>query len=105
MSPQPENLSKIYESLDVWKHIHKFSFDPKTINPKTYENIVNEYKQNPDGNFSDLIKREYQIQIAPAFSDQINDPQPPWSDVTFFRMYEDHPILTQLELNKYQKDI
>ena len=98
-------MSKIYESHDVWKHIHKFSFDPKTINPRTYENLINEYKKNPNVNFSDLIKREYHIQIAPAFSDQINDPQPPWSDITFFRMYEDHPLLTQFELNKYQKDI
>ncbi|MCL2330214.1 MAG: alpha-amylase, partial [Phycisphaerae bacterium] len=26
-----------------------------------------------------------------GFSDVINDQQPPWSDVTYFRLYEDHP--------------
>ena len=29
--------------------------------------------------------------VAPAFSDCINDPQPAWNDITFFRMYLDHP--------------
>lgn len=32
--------------------------------------------------------------VAPAFSDHINDVQPPWTDITFFRMYLDHPTST-----------
>ena len=29
--------------------------------------------------------------VAPAFSDHINDIQPPWTDITFLRLYLDHP--------------
>ncbi len=104
VSPIPELISKIYQSKSVWNHIQKFSYDPKTIDSEKYERLITEYKENPGTCFSDLIKREYQIQIAPAFSDHINDPQPPWSDITFFRMYEDHPILAQQELYKYLKN-
>jgi len=101
--PNPEVLPEVYKSKSVWDHIRRFSYDPKTLDAKKYERLVLEYKQNPQGSFLDLIKKEYNIQIAPAFSDQINDPQPPWSDVTFFRMYLDHPVLTQQELKKYLK--
>ncbi|QVK17619.1 alpha-amylase [Mycoplasmatota bacterium] len=103
-SPEPKLISEIYQSERVWNHIRKFSYDPKTINPDKYQRLLDEYKENPNICFSDLIKREYEIQIAPAFSDHINDSQPPWSDITFFRMYEDHPTLSQKELNKYLKD-
>ncbi|MDF2699177.1 MAG: alpha-amylase [Haloplasmataceae bacterium] len=103
INPKPEFLGEVYKSEDVWKHIHKFSYDPKTLDSVKYKKVLNEYKNNPNVSFSDLVKREFNIQIAPAFSDQINDPQPPWTDITFFRMYEDHPILTQNELNKYLK--
>ncbi len=103
VAPIPELLPEIYQSKAVWEHINRFSFDPKTLNREKYESLVSEYKKNPNGSFSDLIKQEFNIQIAPAFSDQINDPQPPWTDITFFRMYEDHPVLTQQELNKHLK--
>ncbi|MCK4552562.1 MAG: alpha-amylase, partial [Tenericutes bacterium] len=39
----------------------------------------------------DKIEKEFDLKIAPAFSDHINDVQPPWTDVTFFRMFLDHP--------------
>ena len=38
--------------------------------------------------------------VAPAFSDCINDPQPAWNDITFFRMYLDHPAASAAYLPK-----
>ena len=43
----------------------------------------------------ELVKRDFGLTVAPAFSDHINDVQPPWTDVTFFRMYMDHPVESQ----------
>ncbi|QVK18115.1 alpha-amylase [Mycoplasmatota bacterium] len=104
LSPKPQFLEQVYQSHHVWKHIRKFSFDPKTLDSEKYELIVEEYRHNPNQSFLELIKKSYGIQIAPAFSDHINDPQPPWTDVTFFRMYLDHPVLTHKELKKHVGD-
>ena len=41
--------------------------------------------------FINLIESEFGLTVAPAFSDCINDPQPAWNDITFFRLYLDHP--------------
>lgn len=49
-----------------------------------------EYKSNPEVNILTLVDKYYGLTTAPAFSDHINDSQPPWSDVTF-RLYKDHP--------------
>lgn len=104
VSPSPEVLDKIYQSEDVWKHIRKFRENPKKIDEKKYLELVSICKENNDISISDLIKKEFNIEIAPAFSDHINDPQPAWTDITFFRMYEDHPTLTKEELKKYHDD-
>lgn len=105
VNPVPELMDSIYQSEAVWKHIKRFSFDPKTIDQEKYKKLVEAYLDNPDLDFVEMIKEAYQIQIAPAFSDQINDPQPPWSDITFFRMYNDHPVLSTNELQKYVDDV
>ncbi len=104
LPPKPEYLKQIYEAIPVWKHIRRFTYDPKTLDQDRYQRLVIKYKNNPNQSFLELIKESYGIQIAPAFSDHINDPQPPWTDVTFFRMYLDHPTLTQKELIKHVGD-
>lgn len=101
VAPTKEVLPEIYQSEEVWDHIRKFTYDPKTMDPEKYERIKNEYKANPQGYFSDIIKKEYGIQVAPAFADMVNDPQPPWSDITFFRLYLDHPVESEMELKKH----
>ena len=49
----------------------------------------------------DLVQEMFNLTIAPAFSDCINDPQPAWSDVTFFRLYLDHPANSQPYLKEH----
>lgn len=90
VSPNPEYMEKVYQSDAVKKHIKLFQFDPKTQDKETWRKVVNAYKKG-DKNILDLIDKHYELTIAPAFSDHINDIQPPWSDVTFFRMFLDHP--------------
>lgn len=103
-APTKDVLPKIYESEEVWEHIRKFTYDPKTLDPDKYERLRQQYKANPQGYFSDLIKREFKVQVAPAFADMVNDPQPPWTDITFFRLYLDHPVESEQELRKHLKE-
>lgn len=89
--PNPEFLPHIYNSEDVWHHIKKFTHNPKLNDPVKWQRLV-EYWQNHDVHILDLVRERFGLTVAPAFSDHINDIQPPWSDVTFFRMYLDHPV-------------
>ncbi len=89
-APEPKLMPKVYESKDVWRHISMFQNNPKAANLKKWEELISE---NPD-HFVDEIEKRFDLKVAPAFSDHINDVQPPWTDVTFFRMYLDHPAAT-----------
>ncbi|MGL4953380.1 MAG: alpha-amylase [Culicoidibacterales bacterium] len=95
---QPTNdlIPLVYQSHDVWEHIRRFTVAPNLSDIQRWKKFVTTYKKHPhtDGLLS-AIEVEFGITIAPAFSDHINDPQPPWTDVTFFRLYNDHPVLAQ----------
>lgn len=102
LAAKPEYVDAIYNSNEVLTHIHKFSVDPRTLDPKKWDKVVSEY--HTEGNtleILDLVQKYYDITIAPAFSDCINDPQPAWSDVTYFRLYKDNPVNAQPYLEKY----
>lgn len=86
VSPLPEHMERVYDSPDVWRHIRMFQKNPRDKDPALYEKILHE-----DEPIQDLIEDVFDLRIAPAFSDHINDIQPPWTDVTFFRMFMDHP--------------
>lgn len=95
LTPKPEYLPYVYASEAVWNHIHKFSYAPNVIDPEKWERVVKEYHEIEGASILDLVSREFGLTVAPAFSDHINDVQPPWTDVTFFRMYLDHPVESQ----------
>ncbi len=84
-TPTIDLMEKVYQSEDTLRHINMFQYDPKTQNSTKWDKIKN------SKNISEAIEKEFNLRVAPAFSDHINDPQPPWTDVTFFRMYKDIP--------------
>ncbi|MFH5881775.1 alpha-amylase [Liberiplasma polymorphum] len=84
-SPVLEHMPKVYESDDVLRHINMFQLNPKAQDAALWEKV------RKSKNIIDAIEKHYDLKIAPAFSDHINDIQPPWTDITFFRMYMDHP--------------
>ncbi|MBZ4664101.1 MAG: alpha amylase catalytic sub domain protein [Caloramator sp.] len=89
--PSVENLPKVYASESVKNHIKKFCPAPNVIDEKKWNNIKERCLKDKSLDFFDLIQQEFGITTAPAFSDCINDPQPPWTDVTFLRLYLDNP--------------
>lgn len=94
--PRPEDFKTMYKDKQVLAHLARFRNDPKTTDPKTWEKVQNEVP------LVDAIEKAYGLKIAPAFSDHINDPQPPWTDITFFRLYLDHPKEAQAYVKKDQ---
>ncbi|MFO7969229.1 MAG: hypothetical protein R6U15_03845 [Candidatus Izemoplasmatales bacterium] len=91
--PNKENMEIVYKNDTIKAHINKFDFNPKQKNPELFSKIKN------SDNLLEEIEEKFNLTIAPAFSDHINDNQPPWSDVTFFRMYLDHPKTTKKYLD------
>ncbi len=83
--PSVEVMEKVYNESDTYRHINMFQYDPKTQNEKLWNKIKNSADLDKE------IEKHFDLRVAPAFSDHINDPQPPWTDVTFFRMYKDIP--------------
>ena len=89
VSPELKYMKTVYNEENV-KNILNYSslIQKHKIQRNGKKSLVN-IKGNP--NILDLVDKHFGLTIAPAFSDHINDIQPPWTDVTFFRMYLDHP--------------
>lgn len=98
--PDAQNIDKIYFSQDVKEHIKKFSYSPHLVNGKKWSDIKRRYDKDKNIDFISLIEKEFGLTTAPAFSDCINDPQPPWDDVTYFRLYLDHPMESKIYLKE-----
>ncbi|OAA23765.1 alpha-amylase family glycosyl hydrolase [Kosmotoga sp. DU53] len=96
--PSKENLEKVYSSDIVKQHLRKFRYAPNVMDPQRWENFVEANKGNQD--FLEELVREFKVITPPGFSDWINDSQPTWNDITFLRLYEDHPE----EAKKYLDD-
>jgi len=96
IAPKEEYLKDVFASENVKEHLKMFDINPKDKAPSLYNQIKDK------DNYLDLIRQQFNLTVAPAFSDWINDPQPPWSDVTFFRFYFDHPKVSKKYLDKNQ---
>ena len=83
--PSIDLMEQVYKSPDTIRHINMFQHNPKEQDPELWDKIKD------SENISEAIEKNFNLRIAPAFSDHINDPQPPWTDITFFRMYKDVP--------------
>ncbi|MEI7668413.1 MAG: alpha-amylase, partial [Erysipelotrichaceae bacterium] len=100
LPPKVEHFKKLFSSPEVEEHLHKFRKNPKDLFPLEWEAMVKKFNANPNQEILDLVQATFKMTVAPAFSDHINDPQPAWTDVTFFRLYMDHPVNSQPYLKK-----
>jgi len=90
--PKAEFLPVIYQSEEVRQHLSSFQEDPAAADPGRWAELRARLEAHPEEGVLDAVRAAFGLTVAPAFSDQINDPQPAWTDVTFFRMYLDHPV-------------
>lgn len=85
-----ENLEKIYNSSQVKKHLSLFRPSPERIAPERWINFVKANRGKKE--FLEDLVAEFGVITPPGFSDWINDNQPTWDDITFLRLYRDHPV-------------
>lgn len=88
-APTDEHMAAVYHDPQVKNFIRQFQFNPKQLDPQGWPAFY--AKHHDQANFLNAVENEYGLTIAPAFSDWINDNQPIWNDITYFRMYYDHP--------------
>ncbi|MGI8588496.1 MAG: alpha-amylase family glycosyl hydrolase [Chloroflexia bacterium] len=94
--PQESTLGLIYGRPAVKAHLARFVPDPRTSDPNGWQEFTAAHGN--DAEPLDGITRRFGVITPPAFSDWVNDPQPPWDDVTFLRLYLDHPAAAQSHL-------
>lgn len=94
-TPTKECAKQLYSSKYVQEFISKFCQNPKNIDPEKWDKVC-----KMKGNLLENIETHFGLTTAPAFSDTINDPQPSWDDVTYFRMYLDNPISSNPYVDK-----
>lgn len=94
LPPKVEYFKDLFKSPEVEEHLHKFKKNPKDTDPKAWAKLVKHFDPSKQ-EILDAVREQFKLTVAPAFSDHINDPQPAWSDVTYFRLYLDHPVNSQ----------
>ncbi|MCK4660310.1 MAG: hypothetical protein KAV82_12375, partial [Phycisphaerae bacterium] len=91
LNPIASRLHEVYEPQSVREHLARFRHPPNVTDPQRWGKFVAQMRQKPPRDLLARIGREFGVITPPGFSDVINDTQPPWSDVTFLRMHQDHP--------------
>ncbi len=91
LNPDPKRLHEIYDVPAVHQHLAKFCFPPSVTSPQRWRNFAAAMKRRPPKDLLAETAKTFGVITPPGFSDVINDLQPPWSDVTYLRLFEDHP--------------
>ncbi|NLY89516.1 MAG: alpha amylase [Firmicutes bacterium] len=92
---QDRVLDNLYNSPGIDEYLSKFRPSPEQIDAGRWQKVKERQAQSGK-NILTLVEEEFGITTVPGFSDIINDPQPPWTDVTYLRYYFDlHPKARQ----------
>lgn len=97
--PTASQLAVILRTRVVREHIARFRHAPSFTASKRWRQFVATCRANPPRDLSAAIADEFGVITPPGFSDCLNDPQPPWTDVTFLRLYLDHPRVSVKHLD------
>ena len=97
--PKPSQLGGILKSETMRRHLAHFRFAPNTSDPEKWKQFVRQCRTKPPQDLLAEITRRFGLTTPPGFSDVVNDPQPPWSDVTFLRLFLDHPTASARHLH------
>jgi hypothetical protein len=98
LNPIASRLDEVYGPSHVRRHLAKFRHAPNLTAPARWSHFARQMRQKRPRDLLGAIGREFGVITPPGFSDVINDRQPPWSDVTFLRMYLDHPTAAREHL-------
>ena len=98
-----DNIEKVYLAESTKKHLTHFRKAPNLLNPAKWEEVVERIHETGENALA-LIEKEFGITTPPAHSDWINDVQPIWTDITFWKLYMDNNPWASKYLSKDQPD-
>lgn len=78
----------LYRSPQIKQYLSSFSYPPSQLAPVRWNKLLTE-NEAKSSNILDDIEETFKVTTAPGFSDVINDTQPPWTDVTYLKFYND----------------
>ncbi len=81
-------LHNLYMCDGIKEYLNQFTQSPDKIDSLEWQTIVSRHRKTGE-NMLGLIEEQFGITTAPGFPPVINDPQPPWTDVTYLRFYFD----------------
>jgi hypothetical protein len=97
--PTNAELGDIMSSDPMRRHLAKFRFAPSITDAARWRRFRDKARrEGPTFDVFKAVEREFGVITPPGFSDVINDPQPPWSDITFLRLFLDHPAASAKHL-------
>lgn len=96
-----ENLKQVYSADSTKKHLLQFEFPPSIKAGEKWEKILQETKED-EVNFLQLTEERIGITTPPAHSDWINDIQPIWTDITFWKLFLDNNKIAAQYVNENQ---
>lgn len=103
VSADKKYFDDLFKSEEVKEHLKLFRDNPRQIDSSLWQSTIQRYSKQQGRSFLSYVHEDFGLTIAPAFSDCINDPQPVWSDVTYFRLYLDHPENSKPYLSQLQE--
>jgi starch synthase (maltosyl-transferring) len=83
-----DNINHIYSAASTRDHLAKFVDPPNVAAPERWRDLVKKARETGD-NLLALVEQDLRITTPPAHSDWVNDTQPVWTDITFFKLYMD----------------
>ena len=98
-----DNIEKVYLAESTKKHLTHFRKAPNLLNTAKWEEVVERIHETGENALA-LIEKEFGITTPPAHSDWINDVQPIWTDITFWKLYMDNNPWASKYLSKDQPD-
>ncbi|WP_438496527.1 alpha-amylase [Paenibacillus sp. IHBB 3054] len=97
----PDKLETIYRSDETLVFLNQFRLPPNELDAALWSDLKRRALESGES-ILPMIEREMGITPAPAHSDWINDVQPIWTDVAFFRLYNDPSPLVRSYLPEGQ---
>jgi len=94
-----DNIKELYSSSDMARFLDYFEEPPQK---DQWEEVLKEYT-NGERLLSDITGEKLGKTVMTGFADTINDPQPPWTDVTYYKYYFDvsNEVKDIIDTSKY----
>jgi len=101
--PQGKALRRLYRAHETRTYLQKFTHPPSVLDPRLWAEVKDRQRKTGE-NILTLIEEAFGITTAPGFSNMLNDPQPPWFDVTYLKLYFDLHREARVHLGKRGPD-